>query len=381
MSLLTDQKITNIMPACLISPSIKRIFLFSRSRLLSLLCLAGSLSIAAQSSSSQLDTMSQQIIKGTYPAIHSVLIQQSGQLLYENYFGGYTADSLHDIRSAFKSVTSLLAGIALDKGYIQSLDVPLLSFFPDYEPADLRQHNISLRHLIQMRAGFRAEEFYGIGPDAEDGMWESDNWLKYSLALAMKDDPGLNFSYNSCEPMLLGAAISKAANQSIMDFSKEYLFNPLGITDYRWTISPEGYGMTAGSFFMKPRDMIKLGELVLREGAWGEELLISSPWIHTSTRCLIPIDFSFVRYSRLDNAQLQTARYGYYWYRERLRYQGIDTEVLFASGNGGQYIMILADYDMVVVFTGGNYNNWRGKLPFEILLKYILPSFAKLSNN
>lgn len=348
--------------------------------LIAIVLLLGNQNTKAQVEMPLLDTMRAKIETETYRNIHSVLIQQSGQLKYEAYFGGYTADSLHDTRSAFKSITSLLTGIALDKGYLKTLDTPLLQFFPDYEPKDLRKKQITLRHLIEMKGGFRAEEFYGVGPDAEAAMSETDDWVAFSLNLPMKDDPGLNFSYTSCEPMLLGAAIAKAADQSIMDFSKSYLFEPLGITDYRWTISPEGNGMTAGSFFMKPRDMIKIGELVLREGAWGEQSILSSPWIHTSTRCLTPIDFSFARFSRMDNAQVQTSRYGYYWYKERLRYQGIDTDVLFASGNGGQYIMILKDWDMIVVFTGGNYGNWRGKLPFEILLKYILPSFLKLSS-
>ncbi len=312
----------------------------------------------AQYDSLRLDSMHQLITTGQYPNIHAVLVQQSAELQYEAYFGGYSADSLHDTRSAFKSITSLLAGIALDKGYLKSLDTPLLEFFPDFTPEDPRKQQISLRHLLEMKGGLRAEEFYGIGPYLEDEMWESDNWVKYSLEVPIKDEPGLNFSYNSCEPMLVGAALSKATGKSIMDFSKEYLFEPLGISDYRWTISPGGYGMTAGSFFMKPRDMLKLGEMVLREGNWQGQPIISTPWVRTSTRCLTPIDFSFVRYSRLDNAQLQSARYGYYWYKERLRYQGIDTVVLFASGNGGQYIMILPDWDMVVVFTGGNYGNW-----------------------
>ncbi|MBX2875594.1 MAG: beta-lactamase family protein [Saprospiraceae bacterium] len=334
-----------------------------------------------QIDSLKLDTMHQLIEKGHYPNIHSVLVQQSGDLKYEAYFGGYTADSLHDTRSAFKSVTSLLVGIALDKGYIESVDVPLLHFFPDFTPEDARKKEISLRHLLEMKGGFRVEEFYGIGPYLEDEMWETDDWVKYSLEVPMKDTPGLNFSYNSCEPVLVGAALSHAVGKSIMDFSEEHLFAPLGIKDYRWTITPKGYGMTAGSFFMKPRDMVKLGELVLREGNWQGQSIISSPWINTSTRCLMPIDFSFVRYSRMDNAQVQSSRYGYYWYKERLRYQDIDTVVLFASGNGGQYIMILPDWDMVVVFTGGNYSTWRGKLPLEILLKFILPSFEKPGKN
>ncbi len=331
----------------------------------------------AQLGSLRLDTMHQKIESGHYPNIHAVLIQQSGTLQYEAYFGGYTMDSLHDIRSAFQSITSLLAGIALDKGYLESVDVPLLQFFPDFTPKDTRKKQISLRHLLEMKGGLKAEEFYGIGPYLADEMSATANWIKYALEVDLKDDPGLNFSYNSCEPLLVGAALTHTVGKSIMDFSQEHLFAPLGITDYRWTITPTGYGMTAGSFFMKPRDMVKLGELVLREGHWDGQKIISTPWISTTTRCLTPIDFSFVRYSRMDNAELQSARYGYYWYKERLRYKEIDTVVLFASGKGGQYIMILPDWDMVVVFTGGNFNDWRGKLPFELLLQYILPSFEK----
>lgn len=325
-----------------------------------------------------LDTMMAKVQKADYPNIHSILVQHNDRLVFEEYFGNHTADSLHDIRSAFKSITSLLTGIAMDKGIIANLDTPVLQYFPNYEPKDLRKKNISLRHLLQMKSGFEVEEFYGIGPEVEDIMWGTDDWIQYTLDLPMKDDPGKNFSYSSSEPLLLGAALTKAANQSIMDFSRAYLFEPLGITDYRWTITPKGFGMTAGSFFMKPRDMVKLGQLVLEEGEWKAIRYISAPWIATSTRCNDPIDYSFVRYSQMDNAQVETARYGYYWYKERLRYESIDTDVLFASGNGGQYIMILKDLDAVVIFTGGNYGNWRGKLPFEILLKYIIPALQSI---
>lgn len=325
-----------------------------------------------------IDSMMAKVHSAEYPKIHSVLVQHKGQLIFEEYFGKYTADSLQDVRSAFKSITSLLTGIAMDKGFIANLDAPVLEYFPDYTPNDPRKKDISLRHLLQMRAGFNAEEFYGIGPEVEDQMSQTDNWIQYSLDLPLKDDPGKNFSYTSSEPVLLGAALSKATNQSIMDFSRDHLFEALGITDYRWTITPTGYGMTAGSFFMKPRDMVKLGQLVLEEGEWKAQRFVSAAWINTSTRCADPIDFSFVRYSRMDNAQVETARYGYYWYKERLRYASIDTNVLFASGNGGQYIMILKDLDLVVVFTGGNYGNWRGKLPFEILLKYIIPAMQDI---
>lgn len=131
--------------------------------------------------------------------------------------------------------------------------------------------------------------------------------------------------------------------------------------------------MTAGSFFMKPIDMLKIIELVRKNGNWKGLQIVSADWIEKSTFCQTDMDFSFVRYSRVKNAKYKSARYGFYWYRENLHYKNIKTEVLFASGNGGQYMMLFPEYDLKVVFTGSNYNNWKNKLPFEILLKYIIP--------
>ena len=119
--------------------------------------------------------------------------------------------------------------------------------------------------------------------------------------------------------------------------------------------------------------MLKIIELVKHRGEWGDKVIVSKEWIEESTNCEIDIDFSFVRYSRMDNAKYESGRYGYYWYRENLRYKQINSEVLFASGNGGQYMMSLDGYNALVVFSGSNYGNWRNKLPFEILLKYLIP--------
>jgi len=173
--------------------------------------------------------------------------------------------------------------------------------------------------------------------------------------------------------MIMGEVISRASSMSVMEFAKQNLFIPLGINDYKWTISPKGRGMTAGSFFIRPIDMLKIARLVYDKGKWDGAQIVSEAWINKSTKCDIPIDFSFTRYSMMPNAKYASARYGFYWYRENLSYKDINTEVLFASGNGGQYMMILPQYNAKVVFTGSNYGNWRGKLPFEILLKYIIP--------
>jgi len=280
----------------------------------------------------------------------------------------------HDIRSSFKSITSLLAGIAIDKKLI-ALDDRLGHFFPELK--DKNKSNISVQNLLEMRSGLNCEEFYGLGPYCEDEMAETEDWVAFCLGIDLVQNPGINWSYNSIVPMLIGEIITRASGMTVMEFAERNLFQPLGIEDYKWTISPSGQGMTAGSFFMRPMDMLKIINLVRNKGDWKGKQIISSAWIETSTDCDIVIDYSFTRYSRIPNAKYQSARYGFFWYREQLKHKDIDTEVLFASGNGGQYMMSVPEYNLAVVFTGSNYGNWRGKLPFEIMLKYIIPAIEK----
>ena len=319
---------------------------------------------------SRLKDLKGKVHENIYPNIDGIIIEHDDRIIMEEYFNGFKKDSLHDTRSAFKSITSLLAGIAIDKKLI-AIDESIHHFFPELKNQD--KGNITVRNLLEMKSGLDCEEFYGIGPNCEDEMWEAGDWIDFCLNVDVKSTPGLNWSYNSNDPMLIGEIISRASGMTIMEFARKNLFKPLGIENYRWTISPKGRGMTAGSFFIRPIDMIKIIGLVKGKGNWKGNQIVSAEWIEKSTNCETDIDYSFFRYSRLSDAKYQSAKYGFYWYRENLLYKGINTEVLFASGNGGQYMMLLSDYNAKVVFTGSNYGNWKGKLPFEILLKYIIP--------
>jgi CubicO group peptidase (beta-lactamase class C family) len=215
--------------------------------------------------------------------------------------------------------------------------------------------------------------FFEIGPCCEEEMWETDNWLGYILEIPLRHEPGLNWAYTSIEPELIGEIIQRTSKISIIEFAEKYLFEPLDIDDYKWQLSPEGRGYSAGSFNIRPIDMLKISQLVLDNGSWKGQEVVSQKWINESTNCKTDVDMSFVRYARTQDAKYTSAQYGFMWYREILQYDNIKTEVLFASGNGGQYMMVLEDYDAAIVFTGSNYGNWRGKLPFDILLKYLIP--------
>jgi CubicO group peptidase (beta-lactamase class C family) len=326
-----------------------------------------------------LDSLTRVINAGYYDGYNGIMVSHRGRLVYERYFDGWGKDSLHDSRSSFKSVTSLLMGIAIDRGFVKSVKQKVYSFFPEYRGfvgKDSLKRNMTIEQLLNMQAGFDCEEF-NDGRDCESPMSESNDWVQFSLAVPMKDPPGDVWAYTSIDPVIIGEIISRASGMSIMDFAKRYLFMPLGITRYRWTVDPKGHGMTAGSFFMRPIDMLKIGEMVLQRGKWNGRQVVSSSWIRTSLQTPVEIpDFSFVKYSQSKVAVPQPAYYGYYWYKERVVTGQYQEDVFFASGNGGQYIMIIPNCDLVVVFTQSNYSSWKAKKAFDLLARYILPGWV-----
>jgi CubicO group peptidase (beta-lactamase class C family) len=326
---------------------------------------------------SLLREMADSISKNHYSGMHSVLIAKNNQLIYEQYFNGFRRDSLHDSRSSFKSVTSLLIGIAIDKGFIKDVNQKVYEFFPEYPSLKTDQFKklLTIKDLLEMKSGFDCEEFNGTH-DCEEEMSLSKNWVKYALDLPMKNKPGEIWSYTSIDPIILSGVIRRATHMSVMDFARKYLFNPIGISAYKWTVDPSGNGMTAGSFYMRPEYMIKIGQLVKDKGMWGRRQIVSEKWIAQSTLCNIEIpNFSFIKSSKTKIASPQQAYYGFYWYREKIKTNDLQENLLFASGNGGQYIFIIERLNLTVVFTQGNYGSFKAKQAFEILAKYILPNF------
>lgn len=321
-----------------------------------------------------------EIEKGKYPNIDGIVVSQHNKTIYQHYFNGLKESSLHDSRSSFKSITSLLMGIAIDKGYIKSVNEKAYSFFPQYSSFKNLAHNkleMTIKDLLEMKAGFDCEEWNST-KDCEDEMEQTKDWLKFSLDLPMAHKPGTHWDYNSSAPMVIGGIIESATKMPLDKFAEMYLFKPLGIKEYRWTKDPVGHAMTAGSFYMKPIDMAKLGQLVLNKGMWQNKQIISKKWIEESTKPITKIeDFSNVGIAKTKDVLPQATYYGYYWYNEKMRTDKFSYNVVFASGNGGQYIMIVKDLDLVVAFTGNSFGSWKSKLPFEVLIKNILPFVSK----
>ncbi len=321
-----------------------------------------------------LAAMVEAIESGQFTKIDSVIVARRGRLVFEAYFNGFEAETLHDTRSSFKSVTSILIGIAVDHGLIGDVRDPILPAFSQYETFENWSEDkraITLEHLLTMTAGFDAEENFGVGPWREDDMWKSRDWIKFTLDLPMAHRPGEQFSYNTPTSVLLGGVLRQASGEPVPEFARKRLFEPLCILDYRWRFSPSGQAMTGGSFFIRPRDMAKFGQLFLDRGVWNGRRIVSQEWVDRSTRRRVA---ALPPGSQIPH-ELEEMGYGYHWWTHR-RFLGSErTSTFLAAGNGGQVIYVFPGFDLVVVFTGSNYNDPKGhRQPRQIVRSFILPA-------
>ncbi len=313
-----------------------------------------------------IDTLFTQLFQQKHK-IHSTLVIKEGKIVVEEYFNGNTRESRYDIRSATKSVISLLVGIALDKGFIASVDDPMNIYLKDKVPEKNKsadKENISIRHLLTMSSGLECNDWNKKSRGQEDKVFRKRDWIQYTLDLPMVDSPGKTTSYCSMGTVLAAEIVSKASGFPIDVFAEKYLFQPLGITNVNWGHTTTGKPIvpSAKRLYMTSRDMAKIGQLVAKGGIWNGKTVISKEWIAKAT---------------MSQTKLSNLEYGFLWWKIPFSMNGKKIHGTVATGNGGQYIMIFEDWDLVVVFTGGAYNSEQDKVPFAITNNIFLPVFAK----
>ena len=309
---------------------------------------------------------------GEYKNLHSFLIARRGILVLEEYFAGtdgwrgqvvFDKDRLHDTRSVSKSVTSALVGIAIDKGFIDSVDVPMHQFFPDYSAhITAEKKQITLRHLLTMTSGFSwdqsgAHKSEPGSPNSEAQMENSDDFIGYVLSADMSDEPGERFNYNSGCAILLAGIIKKVSGLHADAFANEYLFGPLGIRQSDWWRTKTGLPQTHAGLRLRPRDLAKIGQLYLDRGVWNGVEVLPAEWIEDSV-----------------SPQFGNERYGFGWWLDRFSVAGRPVKTFVAEGNGGQFLFVIPDVEMVIVFTGGNYGSAVANQVFRILTRHVLPA-------
>lgn len=313
--------------------------------------------------------------------VHSVVVARHGRLVFEQYFTSidqpwghkegrieFTATTKHDMRSASKSVTSLLVGIAIDRKLIAGVDERVTKFFPERQSVKSAGWDaITLRHLLTMSSGIQWDEalpWTDPNNDEPHLAFDADP-IGYVLAKPIAAPPDTLWTYNGGGTNVLGNIVEQVSGKPLEAFARETLFQPLGITDLEWKSYENGKIAAAAGLRLRPRDAAKIGQLVLDRGRWKEQQIVPADWIAQS---IVP-RFQAVGYFG------GTLFYGYQWWMGRSLSDGKEVKWVGAFGWGGQRIIIVPDLDLVMMTTAAQYGQPKeGLAAMDILANIIIPA-------
>jgi len=302
---------------------------------------------------------------GNYLGVDAMVVVRHSRLVAEGYFEGFGRESLHDLRSTGKSFTSALAGIAVNQ-QLFTADDPISQHIPNFERHDHMDNvkrSIRVSHLLNMNSGLDCNDWDAQSPGNEERMYNRNDWVGFILDLRMANDPGTVASYCSGGVVVLGYIISQRSGMALDQYAATWLFGPLGIQQSAWRRSPDGAATGGGGLWLRPRDAAKLGQLYLNGGTWNGTRVVPAAWVQLSRQ-------------RVNS--LGGDGYGYLWWKRTITYSGTSVDTYFTSGNGGNFIFVFPTYDLVVMFTGSNYNSSLQNKAFGILSERVLPAVTDL---
>ncbi len=316
-----------------------------------------------------LNEMFQKVVDEKYKGLDAVLISHDGKLVLEEYFYLGAQDRIHTIQSCTKSVTSLLVGIAHDNGLIGNLSLPIQGFFPNYlDTISTNPWPVNLKQALKMSAGLEWNEWdkpYSDPTNKAVRMNLSSDMYGFVLSqnMAKEDRPGEQFVYNSGLSVLLGGVVLQATGLPIDKYAEQTLFKKLGIQEYSWMSSTDQIH-TGGGLFLRPRAFLKIGQMVLDNGKWNGQQIISESWIKESTAFHLPIKDS------------KDWGYGYQWWTGVINVGTTKFPVINASGYGGQFLFVIPDLNLVVLFLHHNPADLdlSHTLGWKEMEKYIVPA-------
>jgi CubicO group peptidase (beta-lactamase class C family) len=300
--------------------------------------------------------------------IHSVLVARKGKLVLEEYFFGHDRETLHDLRSAGKTFSSVMLGAAMRTGTPVGPDskiAELLAGLAPFAHPDPRKGQITLAHLLTHTSGLACDDNDDRSPGREEALWNQRlerSFAKYTLDLPVVHAPGTRYAYCSAGINLVGSALAAATGTWLPELFDRTVARPLQFGRYHWNLDRSREGYLGGGAYLRPRDLLKLGQAYLDGGTWNGTRIVDAAWIARSTAPLVEISPTTTGLSAdaFRNGYIEGAegysKDGYAWHVVGVRSGGKAVHEYGASGNGGQLLLVFPALELVVVFTGGNYN-------------------------
>lgn len=316
---------------------------------------------------------------GEFGGLHALLIARGGKLAVERYFDGpdqnwgrplespsHDATLLHDMRSVTKSIVGLLYGIALAGDRVPKTQEKLAEYYPDHAALmdERLRKRITIGHVLSMRMGMEWNENlpYSDPKNGEIAMEAAPDRYAYILSRPTAEAPGSKWRYCGGATALLGDLIARGAGIAIEDYAREKLFMPLGIANFEWVKGSDGKASVSSGLRLKPRDILRIGQMVLQRGHCGGQRIVPPGWLATSFKPRGHVESGL--------------RYGYHWWIGQL---ASTAKPWFAAyGNGGQRLIVIPSLDMVVAILAGNYNapdQW--KLPLRVMTGIVMPAVVE----
>lgn len=295
-----------------------------------------------------------------HPDLRGVVVLRDGRLVAQRYYNGADPAELHDVRSAGKSVTALLMGIAVDRGAIRSVEDPVERYWPAARRSAVAP--VALRDLLTMRSGLAANDEDPASPGNEDKLDEAPDPLAFLLSVPRAEPPGARYNYNSLTSYAAGIVIAEATRTRMDRFAARHLFAPLGISQWRWDADAAGVTKGQGNLRLSTRSFAAIGEMVRNNGRARGRQVISRRWIAEMLKPRVGIA----------DVDPFADGYGYFWYSKTYRIAERDIRISFGSGNGGNKIYVVPACRLTVAITSAAYGRGYGQRRSEAILKAIL---------
>jgi len=316
----------------------------------------------------KIEALNRKIAAQTFKDITSIVVIKNGQLLIEAYFNGANRNTLHDTRSVGKSFTSTVLGISIKDGHLKNEMQMLHEFynlktFKNYSP---EKDSITLKSLLTMSSPFDGSDMNQESPGNEEKMYPTKNWVAFTLGLSIDKTKVAvpRWDYFTAGVVVLGDILHKSVPNGLEKYADKNLFQPLGITKYKWQFTPQKVANTAGSLQMRSIDYAKFGQLYKNKGHWNGNQILTQAWVAKSlSRQMTIADGEY---------------YGYLFWNKTYRSEDKNYEVYYASGNGGNTILIFKDQPVVVVITSTAYTTPYGHKQVDKMMQdYLIPAITK----